>query len=154
MAKRIKVAKRRTGAAAAKPVFASDKPFGGFNDFPPNWKPITTHGFWMMFCMWGVKRTEPRQLRYPFELLERLKAREDRPGAGSVDAILLYTSDEGGLAIVPRRENGNYVQPGYYAFAQCHHLFRPFKSKRKHGATIRTERCERCSKVREIDSSD
>lgn len=196
MAKRIKVAKRRTDAelkaiasgkaargpmesreaarelarrkrdqkeAATKPdelsayiagAAAHGKPFGGFNDFPPNWKAITTHEFWMTFGMWGVRKTEVRQLQYPAEMMERLRAREDRPGVRSIDATLLYTSDEGGLAIVPRREHGNYVQPGYYAFAKCHHMFRPFKSKRRHGSTIRTERCAHCGTVREIDSSD
>jgi len=116
--------------------------FGGFNDFPPNWKPIEEEDFWNIFMVWASSAEESRQM-YD-------KGKKGMP----VEARLFFYNDDTGVALVKNydRSKHRYVRPSFYQFAACEHEYDipvPEKSRMCYTVT----KCSKCGRERHVDSS-
>ena len=111
--------------------------FGRYNDYPPNWKPISDEDFWDIFLRASVWKQEFRQM-----------LRDDEP---MVEAMLYFYFDETGLAIVSEPTKDFHRKPKFFRFAFCEHemVGVPEESRMCYHVT----RCKKCGYKDAIDSS-
>jgi hypothetical protein len=119
--------------------------YGGFNDMPPNWKPIDSDEFWQQFSMHGAG------LRQQFrQIIVSAKKRE------AFSAHLFFYNDGTGLAVQVKwgmHAGGSRSKwtPVFYKFALCEH---------ERVGTVDTVRgwhegyCSKCGMVMNYDSGD
>jgi hypothetical protein len=115
------------------------KPFGRYNDYPPNWKECSEDEFWGRFMTYPKRHEEYRQMRR--NNTERF-----------VSAHLYFYDQNEGLALVNNYDWVNYKHqtPKLYKFALCEHEW-------EHTGTpyncCRTYTCTKCGDKKSIDSS-
>jgi len=133
------------------------KKFGGFNDYPPNWKPCGADEFWNKFFMYGVGMTESRQMNKPKGVHLAMHLR-GAPIAQLIDAKLFIYEDGTGLAMVPTRDldSRSNITPRLYKFAVCEHQWieQRGKAKRQFGVSHRFFECAKCHDKKRLESSD
>ena len=128
--------------------------FGGYNDFPPNWRPCDPDKFWGRFLVYSCDLQEFRQMMNPASEIENYPP--DHYGHRTVrNAHLYFYSDDTGLAMVDNYDHGasKHRAPLLYEFAPCHHENRvgvPEKSRMCYHVT----RCTDCGREFAVDSSD
>jgi hypothetical protein len=123
--------------------------FGGYNDFPPNWHPITEEDFsHSLFFSYAPVFRDTRQM---------LPSRAGKEGA-CVDAVLFFYHDGTGVGIERDYWAGKV---NYYAFSVCEHQYREISqaecAKRGifHGGNCyHVEVCSKCGHINAYDSSD
>lgn len=125
---------------------AHAKEFGGYNDFPPNWKPMTEDEFSQSgFFTYVPSLVEHRQM------FDRAK-----PHVPALSANLFYFSDGTGFAIANDFWNKCVL---YFKFAKCEHKWGRVKDPDKErsliiGSCMRAAQCEKCDFISVVDSSD
>jgi hypothetical protein len=129
------------------------KKFGGFNDYPPNWKPCGQHEFWNKFFLFGVGHHEVRQMSKP-KGYHLSMFRRGEPVGELTDARLFFYDDDTGLAMVPTSDLGqsNYITPRLFKFARCEHKWIVDRKKSKMHFTV--SKCGKCGDMREVDSRE
>lgn len=129
------------------------KKFGDFNDYPPNWKPCGAEEFWSKFFMYGVGKTEIRQMMRPKDVHLAMHHHGERV-VDLIDAMLFIYEDGTGLAMVPQRDLGttSTIAPKLYKFAVCEHHYVMDRNKSKMFHTV--SKCDKCGDVRIVDSKD
>lgn len=124
--------------------------YGGYNDFPPNWRKLTEKEFAQsQFFSYSPTLVEHRQMLPPGGL---------RPGGKpALTARLYFYSDGSGLAMSNDYWKGK-VQ--YFAFAACVHEYRRPTEAEHEAGVVRPARCfhvsicDKCHHVHAVDSSD
>lgn len=119
--------------------------FGGFNDFPPNWRPCNPSDFWGKFSHYGVgELTEYRQM-----------GRLEVGGKPLVGATLFFYADGTGLAVhvnwthAKNPNDGYTYSPQFYQFHFCDHEFETVASRMHYNES----KCRKCGYVNIVDSS-
>src|SRR6516164_5991304 len=77
-----------------------ERVYGGFNDFPPNWKRCTPNEFWGKFNCYGIG--------------EKVEYRQMHTEGAIVMAHLFFYHDDTGLGLVHCYENGKHRPPLLY----------------------------------------
>jgi hypothetical protein len=120
------------------------KTFGGYNDFPPNWRairPDEIHWFWSMFMSYTPDMIEHRQM------LGGTKTR-----VTCVTAKLYHFWGGEGIAFVDVIEKAQHAAPKLYRFAACEHTWKGVPEKSRMCYTV--SRCVKCGLENAVDSSD
>jgi hypothetical protein len=131
----------------AKKEREHEKLYGGFNDFPPNWKEITEKEFAQgMFFSYTPTLTEHRQM-----------GRMEVGSEPMLTATLYFFHDGSGVALASDFWAGKVR---YFSFTCCVHEFRrPTEAEHVRGV-VRPGRCfhvsicDKCNYVSAVDSSD
>lgn len=111
--------------------------FGGFNDFPPNWKQVTEQELF-----------QTGRMIFPPEYQEfRQMTRMNGKSVPFVEATLYFIADGTGYAIEKDHLNWHFR---YYIFAVCEHEYKCTKEK----GLERTYTCSHCGREIVYDSSD
>jgi hypothetical protein len=114
-----------------------ERVYGGFNDFPPNWKRCTPNEFWGKFNCYGIG--------------EKVEYRQMHTEGAIVMAHLFFYHDDTGLGLVHCYENGKHRPPLLYKFARCEHdMVAVHEKSYMH---YHVSKCRKCGYERGVDSS-
>lgn len=109
--------------------------FGGYNDYPPNWKQVTEKEFsHSMFFFYEPTIRDHRQMMTDSR-------------SSMLDATLYFFHDGSGVAMSADHKN---EEVNYYTFGVNEHDF----EERNIGRCLTEKKCKRCGYVEEVDSSD
>lgn len=111
--------------------------FGGYNDYPPNWKQVTEKELF----------TSARLMVSPDYQEYRQMVRKDGNNAKFIDATLYFLRDGTGYAVEKDFFNRHF---NYYTFAVCEHEYQK-TVKKMHEITYT---CTKCGRTMVYDTSD
>lgn len=114
------------------------KRYGGFNDFPPNWKAASE----AEIIQGGFTIYTPDYVEF-----RQMFRTNGVPSSPIISATLYFLPDGSGYAVESDHKNKQFK---YYTFADCIHNFGRDKGKRPfHHLYV----CEKCGYRKEYDSS-
>jgi hypothetical protein len=132
---------------------AHKKRYGGYNDFPPNWKRCAPEDFWGTFVGGCPRLVEFRQMLEPKSVFNKLP--KNTYGQRTVRNAKLYFYNDGtGLALVSDYDyaKSQHRKPLLYKFAACEHEYEGVPEKS--AMCYHVSRCKKCGYEYAVDSSD